>query len=235
MYTLVLMRHGESAWNLDKRFAGWADVDLTGQGREQARQAGRLLRSAGFSFDLAYASVLKRAIRTLWIALDEMDLMWLPVVNSWLLNERHYGALQGLSHADTAARYGNGQVLEWRRSYAAQPDPLQPGDARNANADAAYAALAQGQVPVTESLQDTVARVVMVWDGSIAPAIRAGKRVLVSAHGNSLRALVKHLDGISDAGIASLEIPHGLPLVYELDAGLKPVRHYYLGNPDATA
>ena len=213
MYKIVLMRHGESTWNLDNRFTGWTDVDLTEKGRAEARHAGQLLKAAGLSFDLAYTSVLKRAIRTLWITLDEMDLMYLPVTNDWRLNERHYGALQGLNKSETAAKYGDAQVLVWRRSYDTPPDPLPPGDTRSAIGDPRYAALAPSQIPATECLKDTVARVMPAWNDTIAPAIRAGKRILISAHGNSLRALIKSLDGISDEDIVGLNIPNGQPLV----------------------
>ena len=233
MYKIVLMRHGESTWNLDNRFTGWTDVDLTGKGSAEARHAGELLKEAGLSFDLAFTSVLKRAIRTLWITLDEMDLMYLPIVHDWRLNERHYGALQGFNKSETAARYGDAQVLVWRRSYDTSPDPLAPGDPRSAAGDPRYAGLAPEQIPQTECLKDTVARVMPAWNESIAPAIRAGKRILISAHGNSLRALIKSLDGISDEDIVGLNIPNGQPLVYELDADLKPIRHYYLGDTEA--
>lgn len=235
MYKIVFMRHGESTWNLDNRFTGWTDVDLTPKGVEEARQAGVLLKEAGYSFDLAFTSVLKRAIRTLWGTLDEMDLMWLPVVHDWRLNERHYGALQGLNKAETAAQYGDEQVLIWRRSYDTPPNALAVDDPRTSFADPRYAQLPRAQIPLTECLKDTVERVVPAWNDSIAPAIRAGKRVLVSAHGNSLRALIKMLDGISDADIVNLNIPNGQPLVYELDADLKPIKHYYLGDQAAIA
>jgi 2,3-bisphosphoglycerate-dependent phosphoglycerate mutase len=235
MYKIVLMRHGESTWNLENRFSGWTDVDLTEKGAAEARHAGKLLKDAGLSFDLAYTSVLKRAIRTLWITLDEMDLMWLPVKNDWRLNERHYGALQGLNKAETAAKYGDQQVLVWRRSYDTPPNPLDPNDPRASYDDPRYAGLAREQIPLTECLKDTVARVMPAWDEEIAPAIRAGKRIIISAHGNSLRALIKMLDGISDADIVGLNVPNGQPLVYELDADLKPLRSYYLGDPDAIA
>jgi 2,3-bisphosphoglycerate-dependent phosphoglycerate mutase len=235
MYKIVLMRHGESTWNLDNRFTGWTDVDLTEKGIAEARHAGKLLLEAGFSFDLAYTSVLKRAIRTLWVTLDEMDLMWIPVINSWRLNERHYGALQGLNKAETAARYGDQQVLVWRRSYDTPPNPLDPADPRSSLKDPRYAGLEPEQIPMTECLKDTVARVLPFWNDSIAPAIRAGRQILISAHGNSLRALIKHLDGISDADIVGLNVPNGQPLVYELDANLKPIKSYYLGDPDAIA
>ena len=233
MYKLVLMRHGESVWNRENRFTGWADVDLTDKGLAEARQAGRLLKEAGYTFDLTYTSVLKRAIRTLWGTLDEMDLMWLPTVHSWRLTERHYGALQGLDKAETAAKYGDDQVLVWRRSYDTPPMALAPDDERASYADPRYARLKREEIPLSECLKDTVARVLPVWNESIAPAIRAGKRVLVSAHGNSLRALIKYLDNISDADIVGLNIPNGQPLVYELDADLKPIRSYYLGDTAA--
>ena len=230
MYKLVLMRHGESQWNLENRFTGWTDVDLTETGREQARRAGELLKEKGFEFDLAYTSVLKRAIRTLWITLDAMDAMYLPVHNSWRLNERSYGALQGLNKAETAAKFGEEQVLIWRRAYAIAPDPIAPDDPRHPRFDARYAKIPASEIPATECLKDTVARVLPFWSESIAPAIRAGRRVLVAAHGNSLRALIKHLDNISDNDIVHLNIPTGQPLVYELDDDLRPIRHYYLGD-----
>jgi 2,3-bisphosphoglycerate-dependent phosphoglycerate mutase len=230
MYKLVLMRHGESQWNLENRFTGWTDVDLTERGRQEARAAGELLRRDGFAFDIAYTSLLKRAIRTLWITLDALDLMYLPVVHSWRLNERHYGALQGLDKAETAARFGEHQVLLWRRSYAVAPEPLAREDPRWPGHDPRYRLLAPDEVPATESLKDTVARVVPFWRDSIAPAVGRGRRVLVSAHGNSLRALIKYLDGISDDDIVALNIPTGRPLVYELDATLRPLRRYYLGD-----
>ncbi|MBI3714151.1 MAG: 2,3-diphosphoglycerate-dependent phosphoglycerate mutase [Burkholderiales bacterium] len=235
MYKIVLMRHGESTWNLDNRFTGWTDVDLTEKGVAEARQAGKLLKEAGFSFDLAYTSVLKRAIRTLWCTLDEMDLMWLPVEHDWRLNERHYGALQGLDKAETAAKYGDEQVLVWRRSYDTPPSALDENDERTSYKDPRYAGLKREQIPLTECLKDTVARVMPAWDDAIAPQIRAGKRIIVSAHGNSLRALIKMLDGISDADIVNLNIPNGQPLVYELDADLKPIKSYYLGDQEAIA
>ncbi|HZW11751.1 MAG TPA: 2,3-diphosphoglycerate-dependent phosphoglycerate mutase [Noviherbaspirillum sp.] len=233
MYKIVFMRHGESTWNLDNRFTGWTDVDLTEKGIAEARQAGKILKEAGFTFDLCYTSVLKRAIRTLWLTLDEMDLMWLPVVHDWRLNERHYGALQGLNKAETAAKYGDDQVLVWRRSYDVPPMPLEPNDPRTSYNDPRYAGLEKEQIPLTECLKDTVARVMPAWDESIAPAIRAGKQILISAHGNSLRALIKSLDGISDQDIVGLNIPNGQPLVYELDANLKPIKSYYLGDQAA--
>ena len=233
MYKIVLMRHGESTWNLENRFTGWTDVDLTEKGRAEARHAGKLLLEAGFTFDLTYTSVLKRAIRTLWITLDEMDLMWLPMVHSWRLNERHYGALQGLNKGETAAKYGDEQVMVWRRSYDIPPNPLEPNDPRTSFNDPRYAKLKPEQIPLTECLKDTVERVLPMWEESIAPAIRSGKRILISAHGNSLRALIKYLDGISDKDIVGVNIPNGQPLVYELDADLKPIRSYYLGDAAA--
>ena len=233
MYKIVFMRHGESTWNLDNRFTGWTDVDLTEKGCAEARHAGKLLKEAGLSFDLAYTSVLKRAIRTMWLTLDEMDLMYVPVEIDWRLNERHYGALQGLNKAETAALYGDAQVLVWRRSYDTPPNPLPEDDPRSSFDDPRYAGLSRAQIPLTECLKDTVARVMPAWDDTIAPAIRAGRRILISAHGNSLRALIKSLDGISNADIVGLNIPNGQPLVYELDADLKPIRHYYLGDAAA--
>jgi 2,3-bisphosphoglycerate-dependent phosphoglycerate mutase len=235
MFKLVLLRHGESQWNQENRFTGWTDVDLTEQGRQEARAAGELLRREGYAFDIAYASVLKRAIRTLWITLDAMDLMWLPVVHSWRLNERHYGALQGLNKAETAARFGEQQVLVWRRAYAVAPDPLTPDDPRWAGRDPRYKHLQPHDIPATECLRDTVARVIPFWKDSIAPAIQRGRRVIVAAHGNSLRALIKYLDHISDDEIVGLNIPTARPLVYELDAELKPLRHYYLGDAEEIA
>ena len=235
MYKLVLVRHGESTWNLDNRFTGWTDVDLTPVGIQQAIDAGRLLKAEGYDFDLCYTSVLKRATRTLWHVLDEMDRTWLPVAHSWRLNERHYGALQGLNKAETARKYGDAQVLAWRRSYDTPPPSLEAADPRSERGDRRYARLSPDQVPLTECLKDTVARVLPFWDEAMAPAIRAGKRVLVSAHGNSMRALVKYLDQVSDTEIVGLNIPNGIPLVYELDAQLKPLRHYYLGDARAAA
>jgi 2,3-bisphosphoglycerate-dependent phosphoglycerate mutase len=235
MYKIVLMRHGQSEWNRDNRFTGWADVDLTEKGVAEARDAGRLLNEAGFTFDITYTSVLKRAIRTLWCTLDEMDLMWLPTVHSWRLNERHYGALQGLNKTETTARYGEEQVLIWRRSYDIPPMALEATDPRASFSDPRYAKLKREEIPLTECLKDTVARVLPLWNESIAPAIRSGKRILISAHGNSLRGLVKYLDGISDQDIVNLNIPNGQPLVYELDADLKPLRSYYLGDAAAIA
>ena len=235
MYKLVLIRHGESTWNLENRFTGWTDVDLTTTGLNQAISAGRLLKAEGYDFDLAYTSVLKRATRTLWHVLDEMDRTWLPVVHSWRLNERHYGALQGLNKADMAKQYGDEQVLVWRRSYDTPPPALEPGDPRCERADRRYARLEAGQVPLTECLKDTVARVIPFWSESMAPAIKAGKRVVVAAHGNSIRALIKYLDGISDSEIVGLNIPNGIPLVYTLDAQLKPLGRHYLGDAQAIA
>ncbi len=225
------MRHGESTWNRENRFTGWTDVDLTERGVEEARHAGRLLTEAGLSFDLTYTSVLRRAIRTLWITLDEMDLMWLPIVHSWRLNERHYGALQGLNKTETAAQYGEQQVLIWRRSYDIPPIPLDPTDMRTSFHDPRYAELKPEQLPLTECLKDTVSRVMPYWTETIAPAILSGKRILISAHGNSLRALIKCLDNISDQDIVGVNIPNGQPLVYELDAELRPIKSYYLGDP----
>ncbi|ASC65062.1 2,3-diphosphoglycerate-dependent phosphoglycerate mutase [Achromobacter denitrificans] len=230
MHKLVLMRHGESQWNLENRFTGWTDVDLTDTGREQARKAGELLKKEGYTFDLAYSSVLKRAIRTLWIALDAMDAMYTPVGINWRLNERHYGALQGLNKAETAAKYGDEQVLIWRRAYAIAPEPLSLDDERHPRFDSRYARIPADQLPATECLKDTVARVLPFWNESIAPAIRSGRKVLIAAHGNSLRALIKHLDNVSDEDIVNLNIPTGQPLVYELDDDLRPIRHYYLGD-----
>jgi 2,3-bisphosphoglycerate-dependent phosphoglycerate mutase len=230
MHKLVLIRHGESTWNLENRFTGWTDVALTPLGIEQAKKAGTMLKEAGFEFDVAYTSVLKRATHTLWHCLDAMDRTWLPVVNSWRLNERHYGALQGLDKAETAKKYGDAQVLLWRRSYDVPPPSLEASDPRSERADVRYAKLKPEQIPLTECLKDTVARMMPFWDESLAPAIRAGKRTVIAAHGNSIRALVKHLDGISDEDIVGLNIPNGVPLVYELDDNLKPIRHYYLGS-----
>ena len=235
MHKLVLIRHGESTWNLDNRFTGWTDVPLTATGVQQARQAGRLLREAGYEFDLAYTSVLKRAVWTLWHALDEMDRTWLPVHNDWRLNERHYGALQGLNKADMARQFGAEQVLVWRRSYDTPPPALEPGDARSERSDLRYAKLAPAQVPLTECLKDTVERVLPFWIERLAPAIRSGQRLLIAAHGNSIRALVKYLDGIGDDDIVGVNIPNGIPLVYELDTALKPIRSYYLGDAEAAA
>ncbi len=235
MHKLVLIRHGESTWNLENRFTGWTDVELTPTGVEQARESGRLLKAEGYEFDIAYTSVLKRAIWTLWHALDQMDRTWLPVVNAWQLNERHYGALQGLNKAETAKKFGDEQVLVWRRSYDTPPPALAADDERCERADLRYARLAPADVPLTECLKDTVARVLPYWNSTLAPAIRSGQRVLIAAHGNSIRALVKYLDGISDDDIVGLNIPNGIPLVYELDAALKPIKRYYLGDAEAAA
>ena len=227
MHRIVFLRHGESTWNRENRFTGWTDVDLSPAGVEEARAAGRLLAAEGYAFDIAHTSVLKRAIRTLWLVLEEMDCCWLPVHKSWRLNERHYGDLQGLNKAEMAAKFGEAQVLAWRRSYDTPPPALKAGDPRYEGRDPRYAG---AEVPLTECLKDTVARVLPYWNGTIAPAVHAGKRVLVAAHGNSLRALIKHLDGVSDAEIVGLNVPTGIPLVYELDAELKPLKHYYLGD-----
>ena len=235
MYKLVLIRHGESTWNLENRFTGWTDVDLTDTGIEQAKNAGQLLKAQGYEFDVDHTSVLKRATRTLWHVLDEMDRTWLPVVHSWRLNERHYGALQGLNKADTAKKYGDAQVLLWRRSYDTPPPALEVADPRSERGDLRYAKLQPHQIPLTECLKDTVERVMPFWNEALAPAIKAGKRVVVAAHGNSIRALVKYLDNISDADIVGLNIPNGTPLVYELDEHLKPICHYYLGDADSVA
>ena len=235
MHKLVLIRHGESTWNLENRFTGWTDVPLTATGVEQARHAGRLLREAGFDFDVAYTSVLKRAVWTLWHVLDELDRTWLPVQNDWRLNERHYGALQGLNKAETARQYGDEQVLVWRRSYDTPPPALAAGDARSERADLRYAKLQPTQIPLTECLKDTVARVLPFWNQRIAPALQIGQRLVISAHGNSIRAIVKMLDGIADDDIVGLNIPNGIPLVYELDKALAPIRSYYLGDAEAAA
>jgi len=235
MQRVVLLRHGESTWNKENRFTGWTDVDLSERGREEALEAGRLLKDGGYTFDIAYTSVLKRAIRTLWTALDVMDLMWIPVVKSWRLNERHYGGLQGLNKAETAAKHGEAQVKIWRRSYDIPPPPLSADDPRHPARDPRYAALSAAELPLTESLKETVARFLPYWHETIAPSISSGKRVLIAAHGNSLRALVKYLDHVSDQEIVELNIPTGIPLVYELDANLKPLGHYYLGDPEAAA
>jgi len=233
MPKLVLLRHGESTWNKENRFTGWTDVDLSEQGRREAKDAGRLLRDGGFTFDVAYTSVLKRAIRTCWIALDELDLMWIPMPCNWRLNERHYGALQGLNKAETAAKHGEAQTKTGRRSHDIPPPPLAADDPRHPSHDPRYAALAPADIPATESLKDVVGRFLPYWHGTIAPSIRAGRKVLITAHGNSLRALVKFLDHISDADIAELNIPTGIPLVYELDGELKPIKSEYLGDPEA--
>jgi 2,3-bisphosphoglycerate-dependent phosphoglycerate mutase len=235
MTKLVLLRHGESIWNKENLFTGWTDVDLSDQGKDEANQAGLVMKAEGFSFDIAFTSVLKRAIRTLWIALDQLDLMWIPVNHSWRLNERHYGALQGLNKAQTAAKYGDDQVLIWRRSYDVRPPALDESDARYPGADARYRGLAPSELPLTECLEDTVARFLPYWHQTIVPAIQSGQRVIITAHGNSLRALVKHLDDVSDQDIVGLNIPTGVPLVYELDEQLNPLRHYYLGDAAAIA
>jgi len=235
MITLVLLRHGESTWNKENRFTGWTDVDLSDRGREEATAAGRLLKDGGYTFDLAYTSVLKRAIRTLWMTLDELDLLWIPVTKDWRLNERHYGALQGLNKSETAAKHGDAQIKIWRRSYAVPPPALTPDDDRHPSRDPRYANLDPRTLPLTESLKDTVERFLPYWHESIAPAIRSGKRVIIAAHGNSLRALVKYLDDVSEAEIVELNIPTGIPLVYELNDDLSPIRHYYLGDPAAAA
>jgi 2,3-bisphosphoglycerate-dependent phosphoglycerate mutase len=235
MIKLVLLRHGQSAWNLENRFTGWTDVDLTPQGMEEAKQAGRQLLADGYGFDMIYTSVLKRAIKTMWLAVDQMDLDWVPVEKSWRLNERHYGALQGLNKAETAAQHGEEQVLIWRRSYDIPPPPLSPDDPRHPRQDSRYAEVSDADLPLTECLKDTVARFLPYWENTIAPTIRAGKRVLIVAHGNSLRALVKYLDQVSDEEILHLNIPTGIPLVYELDEALKPLRSYYLGDQEAIA
>jgi 2,3-bisphosphoglycerate-dependent phosphoglycerate mutase len=232
MYKLVLVRHGESAWNKENRFTGWTDVDLSEQGVQEAREGGRVLKAEGYTFDLAHTSVLKRAIRTLWLVLDEMDLMWIPVTRDWRLNERHYGALQGLNKSETAAKFGEDQVKIWRRSYDVPPPVLEKTDPRYPGNDPRYAGLSAKELPLTECLKDTVARVLPWWHECLAPQIRAGKRVLVAAHGNSLRALVKYLDNVSEDAIVNLNIPTAMPLVYELDGDLKPIRNYYLGDPE---
>ncbi len=235
MYKLVLLRHGESVWNKENKFTGWYDVDLSEKGLVEARKAGLLLKEGGFTFDVAYTSLLKRAIRTLWITLDELDLLWIPVIREWRLNERHYGALQGLNKAETAAKYGDEQVHIWRRSYDIPPPALEKSDERYPGNDPRYASLLESELPLTECLKDTVERVVPYYAREIAPLIREGKNVLIAAHGNSLRALIKYLDSVSDDEIVGLNIPTGIPLVYELDENLKPIKHYYLGDPDAAA
>lgn len=232
MTKLVLLRHGESTWNKENRFTGWTDVDLSEKGREEAKRAGQILKAEGFTFDIAYTSVLKRAIRTLWMALDEMDLMWIPVINSWRLNERHYGALQGLNKAETAEQYGDEQVLIWRRSYDTRPPALEKTDERYAGNDSRYASLTEEELPLTECLKDTVVRFVPYWENTIVPTVQVGKKVIIAAHGNSLRALVKYLDNIPDEEIVGLNIPTGVPLVYELDENLKPIKNYYLGDAE---
>jgi len=235
MRTLVLLRHGESTWNKENRFTGWTDVDLSERGRQEAAEAGRLLKQDNYIFDVAFTSVLKRAIRTLWVTLDALDLMWIPVYKNWRLNERHYGALQGLNKAETAAKHGDAQVKIWRRSYDIPPPPLAPDDERYSGRDPRYAGLRPGEIPLTESLKDTVARFLPYWHETIAPAVTSGQRVIIAAHGNSLRALVKYLDDVPDDEIVELNIPTGIPLVYELDDSLRPIRHYYLGDPKAAA
>jgi 2,3-bisphosphoglycerate-dependent phosphoglycerate mutase len=235
MHKVVLLRHGESTWNKENRFTGWTDVDLSEQGRAEAREAGRLLKEGGFVFDLAYTSVLKRAIRTLGIVLDELDQLWIPVVKSWRLNERHYGDLQGLDKAETAAKHGEAQTKIWRRSFDIPPPALRPDDQRHPSRDPRYRDLTDRELPLTESLKDTIERFIPYWRDTIAPSIMVGKRVLIAAHGNSLRALVKHLDGLSDAAVVELNIPTGIPLVYELDDDLQPIRSYYLGDPAKAA
>ena len=235
MHKLVLIRHGESLWNRENRFTGWVDVDLSEKGMLEAQSAGELLREEGFTFDCAYTSVLKRAIRTLWVVLDELDLMWVPVTRSWRLNERHYGALAGLNKSETAAQYGEDQVFIWRRSYDVRPPQIDVGNKENPAYERRYAELTEEQIPRGECLQDTVARAVPFWDSEIAPAIKSGKKVVIVAHGNSIRALVKHLDNVPDDVITGLNIPTGIPLVYELNDDLVPIRHYYLGDQDAVA
>jgi len=232
MYTLVLLRHGESVWNKENRFTGWTDVDLTEKGRQEAHEAGKALREKGFTFDIAYTSVLKRAIRTLWIVMDEMDLMWIPVVRSWRLNERHYGALQGLNKAEPAKKFGEEQVHLWRRSYDVPPPALTKDDPRFPGHDPRYKDVPEDELPLTECLKDTVNRFMPLWRETIAPTIKAGKKVIIAAHGNSLRALVKYLDNMSDEEITKLNIPTGIPLIYELDEELKPIKHYYLAVPE---
>ncbi len=233
MYKVVLLRHGESEWNQKNLYSGWTDVDLSGKGIQEAHNAGKLLREGGYTFDIAFTSVLKRAIRTLWITLDEMDLMWIPVVNSWRLNERHYGALQGLNKAQTAEEFGEAQVKLWRRSYDIQPPALKKEDPRYPGHDPRYKNLTEAELPLTECLKDTVNRFLPYWEKTIVPEIKKGKKVIIAAHGNSLRALVKYLDHVSDEEIVELNIPTGVPLVYELDGNLHPIKHYYLGDPDA--
>ncbi len=232
MFKLVLLRHGESVWNKENLFTGWTDVDLSEKGLEEAKEAGRVLKDQGYTFDIAFTSVLKRAIRTLWITLDEMDLMWIPVVRDWRLNERHYGALQGLNKSETAAKYGEQQEKIWRRSYDVRPPVLDEDDPRNAAKDRRYSSLRKEEIPRAECLKDTVERFMPCWNDVISPVVRSGKRVLIAAHGNSLRALVKYLDGISDEAITELNIPTGMPLIYELDDTLKPLRNYYIGDPE---
>ena len=233
MFKVVLLRHGESTWNKENRFTGWTDVDLSAKGVEEAHAAGKLLKAEGYAFDVAHTSVLKRAIRTLWIALDEMDQMWIPVYRTWRLNERHYGALQGLNKAETAAKFGDDQVLVWRRSYDTPPPALEASDPRFPGREPRYADLSKKELPLTECLKDTVARFLPYWHKTIAPEVKKGRRVLIAAHGNSLRALVKYLDNVSEKEIVGLNIPTGIPLVYELDPNLNPIKHYYLGDPEA--
>jgi len=235
MYKIVLLRHGESTWNKENRFTGWTDVDLSEKGRDEARRAGEVLRAEGWTFDVAFTSVLKRAIRTLWFVLDELDLMWIPTTKAWQLNERHYGALQGLNKAETAAKFGEEQVLIWRRSYDTPPPALTADDERYPGRDPRYVGLSKDELPLTESLKETVARVIPYWSREIAPVVKAGKRVIIAAHGNSLRALVKYLDDMSEEAIIKLNIPTGVPLVYELDENLKPIKSYYLGDPEEIA
>jgi 2,3-bisphosphoglycerate-dependent phosphoglycerate mutase len=232
MLKLVLLRHGESLWNKENRFTGWTDVDLTDKGLQEAHQAGQILKKEGYVFDAAYTSVLKRAIRTLWVVMDEMDLMWIPVFRNWRLNERHYGALQGLNKAETAAKYGEEQVFIWRRSYDIQPPALSPTDSRFPGFDARYKDLGKNDLPLTESLKDTIMRFMPFWNDCLAMELKADRRIIIAAHGNSLRALIKYLDNVPDTEIVGLNIPTGVPLVYELDAGLKPLNHYYLGDQD---
>ena len=232
MHKLVLIRHGESTWNKENRFTGWTDVDLSEKGLAEAKEGGQLLKKEGYVFDIAFTSVLKRAIRTLWIVLDQMDLMWIPVLRDWRLNERHYGSLQGLNKSETAAKYGEDQVKIWRRSYDVPPPPLEESDPRNPAKDLRYQAFRKSDLPLTECLKDTVARVLPFWHDVVSPMIRAGKKVLIAAHGNSLRALVKYLDNISEKEILGMNIPTGIPLVYELDKDLRPIKHYYLGDPE---
>ncbi|GBD89175.1 2,3-bisphosphoglycerate-dependent phosphoglycerate mutase [bacterium BMS3Abin03] len=235
MYKVILLRHGESIWNKENKFTGWTDVDLSEKGISEANNAGKVLQKEGYTFELAYTSVLKRAIRTLWIVMDVMDLMWVPVIRNWRLNERHYGALQGLNKAETAKKFGEEQVKIWRRSYSTPPPALEKNDERYPGHDPRYKDLTEAELPLTECLKDTVARFMPYWEGTIAPSIKAGKKVIIAAHGNSLRALVKYLDNISEEEIVGLNIPTGIPLVYELDDDLKPIKHYYLGDPDEIA
>ncbi len=234
-YKILLIRHGQSQWNLENRFTGWTDVGLTAKGETEARQGGQLLKAEGYTFDIAFTSVLRRAIKTLWIVLEEMELEWVPVIRAWQLNERHYGNLQGLNKAEMAEKFGEDQVKVWRRSYDVPPPPLDPGDPRHPRFDPRYADLSPGEIPATESLKLTLERVLPYWRSDIVPAIKSGKRVLIAAHGNSLRALVKYLDDIPESEITELNIPTGIPLVYELDEDLRPVTHYYLGDPEAVA